>query len=141
MRSPGKWVIRSAMAKGKKDERKKEARSQSESSDEKPFRYGKEELARSVLINAYDAFQRGDMVRARQLAQSALDGKLGKGDEKAAVELAKELSIDGQSIMENPAAVAIELISRTKVPPRPYLFVAAVAATFVALVILAVWRY
>jgi hypothetical protein len=126
MRSPGKWVIRSAMAKGKKD-KKEESR--------------KEELSRSVLKTAYEAFQRGDMVQARQLAQAALDGKVGKDDEKAAVELSKELSIEGHSIMENPAAVAIEIISRTKVPPRPYLFVAAVAATFVGLVILAVWRY
>ena len=117
-----------AMAKGKKDERKEESRK-------------KEELARSVLKTAYDAFQRGDMVQARQLAQAVLDGKVGKDDEKAAAELAKKLSIDGVSIMENPPSVAIEIISRTKVPPRPYLFVAAVAAAFLGLVILAVWRY
>jgi hypothetical protein len=128
------------MAKGKKDDRKKDTRSE-EGLPEKPFRYGKDDLARSVLITAYDAFQRGDMVGARKLAQAALDGKLGKGDEKAAVELAKELSIEGHSIMENPSAVAIELISRTKVPPKPYLFVAAVGATFLGLVLLAVFRY
>lgn len=139
MRSPGKWVIRSAMAKGKKDERKKETRS--DEGLEKPFRYGKDDLARSVLLTSYDAFQRGDMVGARKLAQAALDGKLGKGDEKAAVELAKQLSIEGHSVMENPSAVAVELISRTKVPPKPYLFVAAVGATFLGLVLLAVFRY
>ena len=59
MRSPGKWVIRSAMAKGKKEERKKEARQEREGL-EKPFRYSKDDLARSVLLNAFDAFQRGD---------------------------------------------------------------------------------
>ncbi len=140
MRSPGKWVIGSAMAKGKKDERKKETRSD-EALPDKPFRYGKDDLARSVLITSYDAFQRGDMVGARRLAQAALDGKLGKGDERAAVDLAKHLSIEGHAIMENPSAVAIELISRTKVPPKPYLFVAAVAATFLGLLLLAVFRY
>jgi hypothetical protein len=120
---------RAAMAKGKKDDRKKEESRK------------KEELGRSVLKTAFDAFQRGDMVQARQLAQAVLDGKVAKDDEKAAVELAKELSIDGHAIMENPSAVAIEIISRTKVPPKPYLFVAAVATTFLVLVILAAWRY
>lgn len=101
----------------------------------------KQEPSRSVLKLAYESFQRGDMVQARQLAQAVLDGKVGRDDEKAAVELAKTLSVEGHSIMENPSAVAIELISRTKVPPRSYLLVAAVAATFLGLVILAVWRY
>jgi hypothetical protein len=101
----------------------------------------KQEPSRSVLKLAFEAFQRGDMVQARQLAQAALDGKVGKDDEKYSVELAKTLSIDGVAIMENPSAVAIEIISRTKVPPKPYLFVAAVAATFLCLVILAAWRY
>ena len=66
---------------------------------------------------------------------------MGKDDGQAAVELSKLLSVEGHVIVENPAAVAKELISRTIVPPRPYLFVAAVAAAFICLVMLAAWRY
>jgi hypothetical protein len=101
----------------------------------------KQDQSKSVLRVAYESFQRGDMVQARQLAKAVLEGKVGKDDEKAASELAKTLSIEGAVVAETPTAVANELISRTIVPPRPYLFVAAVAATFVALVILAAWRY
>lgn len=101
----------------------------------------KQDLSRSVLMLSYEAYQRGDSVQARQLAKAVLAGQVGKDDEKAAVELSKRLSIEGHVIGENPAAVATELISRTVVPPRPYLFVAAVAAAFIGLVILAAWRY
>lgn len=101
----------------------------------------KQDQSRSVLKLSFEAFQSGDMVRARQLAKAVLAGKVGKDEEKAAVELSKTLSIEGNLIMENPESVATEIISRTIVPPRPYLFVAAVAATFVGLVLLATWRY
>jgi hypothetical protein len=101
----------------------------------------KQQESRSVLKLSYEAFQRGDSVEARALAKAVLAGKVGKDDEKVAVELAKTLSIEGAIVAENPAAVATELISRTIVPPRPYLFVAAVAAAFIGLVILAAWRY
>ena len=114
-----KWVIRLAMAKGNKQEKE----------------------SKSVLRLSFDAYQRGDSVQARALAKAVIAGKVGKDDEKVAVELAKTLSADGVNIMENPAAVAVELVSRTEVPPKPYLFVAAVAAAFIGLVILAVWRY
>lgn len=113
-----KWVIRLAMAKG-----------------------NKQDQSRSVLKLSYEAYQRGDSVQARALAKAVLAGKVGKDDEKVAVELAKTLSADGHVVMEIPAAVAAELISRTVTPPKPYLFVAAVAAAFVGLVILAAWRY
>lgn len=96
---------------------------------------------RSVLKLAYEAFQRGDAVQARQLGQAVLTGKVGKDDDKVAVELAKEFSTDENPIAATPAAVAQELISRTIVPPRPYIFVAAVAGTFLALVLLAHFRY
>ena len=97
--------------------------------------------SRSVLKLSYEAFQRGDSVQARELANAVLAGKVGKDDEKVAVELAKTLSIEGAVVAENPAAVATELISRTIVAPRPYIFVAAVAAAFLGLVLLAFLRY
>lgn len=113
-----KWAIRSAMAKG-----------------------NKQDHSRSVLRVSFEAFQRGDMVQARQLANAVLEGKLGKDDDKVATELARLLSVDTHSVEESPTAVANEIINRTIVPPRPYIMVAAVAATFVVLVILAAWRY
>lgn len=96
---------------------------------------------RSVLKLAYEAFQRGDAVLARQLGQAVLAGKVGRDDEKVAGELAKEFSTDEAPIEGTPAAVAQELVSRTIVPPRPYIFVAAVAGTFLGLVLLAHFRY
>ena len=86
-----------------------------------PMAKGNKQDSRSVLKLSYEAFERGDSVQAR--------------------ELAKVLSIEGAVVAETPTAVAHELISRTIVPPRPYLFVAAVAFAFITLVILAAWRY
>jgi hypothetical protein len=101
----------------------------------------KQDQSRSVLRLSWESFQRGDMVQARQLANAVLQGRVGKDEEKAAVELAKTLSSEGNVVAETPNAVATEIVSRTIVPPRPYLFVAAVSAVFIALVILAAWRY
>jgi hypothetical protein len=115
---PAKWAIRLSMAKG-----------------------NRQDNSHSVLKLAYEAFQRGDSVQARQLSKAVLAGKVGRDDEKVAVELAKTLSVEGAVVAENPAAVATEIASRTIVPPRPYLFVAAVAAAFIGLVILAAIRY
>ena len=101
----------------------------------------KQDLSRSVLKLSYEAFQRGDSVQARQLAKAVLAGKQGKDDERAAVELASTLSSDLYTVAPTPTAVAEDLVRRTIVPPRPYLFVAAVAAAFICLVLLAAWRY
>jgi len=90
---------------------------------------------------AYDAFERGDVVSARSLAQQVLAGKVGSGDEKAAVDLAKQLSAEGAPVSETPSAVAAEIISRTNVAPRTYLFVGAAAATLTLLAVLAAYRY
>jgi hypothetical protein len=97
--------------------------------------------SRSILKLAFDAYQRGDSVQARELAQAVLAGKLGRGDEAAAPELAKTLSAEGSTITETPAAVAAELVSRTMPPVKSYWFAAAVALTFLTLVILATVRY
>lgn len=101
----------------------------------------KQDQSRSILRLSYESFQRGDVVQARQLAKAVLEGRVGRDDEKAAGELAALLSTDSHVIESTPAAVAAELVSRTIVPPKPYLFVAAVSAIFIALVILAAWRY
>lgn len=101
----------------------------------------KQDSSKSVLKLAQEAFERGDVVEARRLAQAVLAGTLGKDEAKAATELAKFLSTPEAPVDESPQAVAQELISRTGVPPRPYLFVAAVAAAYIGLVLLAALRY
>jgi hypothetical protein len=101
----------------------------------------KQDQSRSLLKIAYEAFERGDVVEARRLSHAVLGGKLGPDEVKTAGELAKKLSIPEAPVDESPQAVAQELISRSGVPPKPYLFVAAVAAAFIGLVILAIVRY
>ncbi len=101
----------------------------------------KEDQSHSVLKVAYEAFERGDMVQARALAKAVLAGKVGRDDEKVSSELGKLLSIEGAVVAETPAAVAQELISRSIVAPRPYVFVGAVVAAYVTLVIIAMVRY
>lgn len=101
----------------------------------------KQEGSRSVLKLAYEAFERGDAVQARQLAQAVRAGQVGRDDEKVAAELAKQLEGEGAPMERTPAAVAQELISRTITPGRPYLFVALVAVVFIGLVLLARYRY
>lgn len=101
----------------------------------------KQDQSRSVLKVAYEAFGRGDVVQARRLAKAVQAGQVGRDDEKVAAELAKELSVEGAVVEPTPAAVAAEIVSRTGVPARPYVFVAAVALAFIGLVILATVRY
>ena len=96
---------------------------------------------RSVLRVAFEAFERGDKVQARQLAQAVLDGKIGKEDSSVAEALAPKLSSEVAQVAPTVEAVAKEIVSRTIVPPRPYIFVAIAAATYVILVVLAAVRY
>ncbi len=101
----------------------------------------KQETGRSMLRAAYEAFRRGDVVQARDLSQQVLAGKVGKDDASAAIAIAAELSSENEKIEPTIEAVAKDLAARTIVPPRPYIFVAAAAATLVTLVILAAVRY
>lgn len=101
----------------------------------------KQDSGRSVLRVAFDAFERGDMVQARRLAQAVLDGKVGRDDASAAEALATKLSNDEAKVAPTVEAVAKEIVSRTIVPPRPYLFVAAAAVTYLTLVVIAAIRY
>ncbi|MFZ5445444.1 MAG: hypothetical protein ACOZQL_35965 [Myxococcota bacterium] len=101
----------------------------------------KDEASRSVLKLAFEAWQRGDAVQTRALAREVLAGKLGRDDEKVASELAAKLSNEEARVAETPQAVASELIDRTIVPLKPYVMVAAVAAAFITLVIIATVRY
>lgn len=96
---------------------------------------------KSVLWVAYEAWQRGDVVEARRLAQAVLAGQRGANEEKAAKELAAELTSELAPVPETIEGVAKDLLSRTGVPPKPYLMLAAVAAAYLLLVVIAVTRY
>lgn len=96
----------------------------------------KKESRQSVLDLAFEAYERGDAVRARALANEVLAGKRGADDEAAAAELA--VTLDAEPSIEG---VARNIASRTVVPPRPYVFVAAVVTAFIILVVIAVTRY
>jgi len=96
---------------------------------------------KSVLRASWEAFERGDVVTARSLAREVLAGRVGKDDPSAAEELSKKLSTDELKLDATPEAIAKEIVSRTIVPPRPYIFVGAVAFAFAVLVTLALTRY
>jgi hypothetical protein len=95
----------------------------------------------SVLKVAFEAFQEGDAVQARALALQVLAGKVGRDDPAVAKELAAKLSTPEQPVDESPQAVAQDLLSRTKVPGKPYLFAAVVLTVYLLLVVMAVVRY
>jgi hypothetical protein len=108
----------------------------------KPAKKPKAEASsHSVLKVAYEAFERGDAVQARSLAHEVLAGKVGKDDPEVAKWLASELSTPEAPVDASPQAVAQDLLSRTKVLPRPYLFAGVVAAVYLLLVVLATLRY
>ncbi len=102
---------------------------------------GKQDHGRSVLWVAFEAWQRGDVVVARRLVQAVLAGTRGPNDEKVAKELAATLGSELAPVPETVEGVAHDLLGRTGVPPKPYLMLAAVAAAYLGLVILAVVRY
>lgn len=101
----------------------------------------KDDVRQSVLKLAYEAFERGDAIQARALANQVLAGKVGKDDEAYAPELATKLSNEEQVVQPTVEAVAKDLASRTIVQPKPYIMVAVVAAAFLLLAVLAAVRY
>jgi hypothetical protein len=99
-----------------------------------------ETATHSVLRAAYEAFERGDAVTARGLALEVLAGKVGRDDAAVGKELAAALSTPEAPVDESPQAVAQDLIARTKVPGKPYVFALLVAAVYALLVGLAAAR-
>jgi hypothetical protein len=100
-----------------------------------------EAASHSLLKLAYEAFDRGDVVLARQLVREVLAGKVGKDDPEVAKALAKELSTPAAPVDESPQAVAQDLLKRTQVMGKPYLMALVVAAVYLLLVVLAAVRY
>ncbi len=97
--------------------------------------------ANSYLAAAYHCFDAGDKVRTRQFAQQVLDGHATPADPEAAKYLSAMLSTAGHPVKELPEDVAAELISRTKVPLKPFAFTLLASGIFVLLVTLALTRY
>ncbi len=97
--------------------------------------------ASSYLAAAYYYFERGDEARTRKFATHVVNGQATAADGEAAKHLAKKLSTADRAVGEDPKAVAAELILRTEVPAKPYLFGAVAAGIFVLLLTIAITRY
>lgn len=88
----------------------------------------------SLLEAAFGAYEAGDMVTARAAATAALGRAAAEREQAAAKKLAPKLFAAGEA-KEDPAAVAQELLARTRPPGRPYLFAAVSLAIFVLLLL------
>jgi hypothetical protein len=95
----------------------------------------------SRLSEAYAAFERGNAVEARTLARQVLWSEPVPADVLAAKDLASVFSVPDAEVASTPDAVARELILRTKVPGRAFLFAGLAAFVYVLLVVLATVRY
>ena len=97
--------------------------------------------ANSYLAAAYHSFEHGDEVRTRAFAQQVLDGHATPADPEAAKYLSALLSTPAHPVKDLPEDVAAELISRTKVPLKPFAFTLLASGVFVLLLTLTLTRY
>ncbi|MBI3183700.1 MAG: hypothetical protein HYZ28_16300 [Myxococcales bacterium] len=93
-----------------------------------------------MLRLAFEAYEAGDVVMARRAAHRVLSEKEPASDAEAR-ELAKSLFAPGKE-KEKPTAkeVAEEILSRTEVPRKAYLFAAIAAAIILLMLALAAFR-
>jgi len=96
---------------------------------------------RSYSAAAYDALMAGDAVTARRLAHELSAGKAGPDEANGVRKVAKELGSEGAPVAETPQGVALELIARTKAPPKAYLLAGVAALVYLVLLTLATTRY
>lgn len=108
---------------------------------EKKTKSSEAKEVRSVLQIAFQAFERGDAVWARAMANEVLAGRTARDEAAVAKSLAHTLSAEGAPVDESPQAVAQELIDRTTAPLKPVVFAGLAAFVFVLLVALAASRY
>lgn len=95
--------------------------------------------ASSMLATAYAAYERGDVVRAREAAGRALALESSEAEAQSARKLSPLLfphSPQTKTVRE----LAAELSSRTEVPRRPYLFAGVGAVLIVLMLLLALAR-
>lgn len=97
---------------------------------------------KSLLDAAFQAFERGDLVTARTLAQAVLAGKAGPDEARAARELARgPLAKDVErAVEETPASVAAYLVHKTSIPGKTFWFALLGAGLFIFLLGLAAAR-
>jgi hypothetical protein len=127
------------MAKVKKD--KQEAKTGSAPNGQVGATSKRPENERSVLRLAWERFEAGDVVGARQLANAVLGGKVGPDDLQAATDLSRQMSSAELAVPETIEGVARALVERTRPVPKSYLFAALSLGVFALLVTLAVTRY
>ncbi len=89
---------------------------------------------RSVLESAFVAYQAGDMVTARKGAKMVLASPQ-PADEAYAPRLVKELFVEDREAGAKDAAQ--ELLTRTGVFPKAYVFAGVAAAVYVLMLLIA----
>lgn len=99
------------------------------------------ERKKAVLTAAAAALESGDVVTARELAKAVISGKKGPDDDAVAQKLAKQYSSPEANVGELPEQVAQELVNRTNVPVKTYLYGAICFAVLLVLFVLARSRY
>jgi hypothetical protein len=109
---------------------------------DKPAERSEAQPLRSVLMRAWERFEAGDMVQARQLAEAVLGGKVGPDEQEGATHLAQLMSgNETLPVAETVESVARAMVERTKPVPKSYLFAAVSVGVLALLVVLAVTRY
>ena len=90
---------------------------------------------RSLLEVAWRSYQAGDMVQARRAARLVLAGGAKPADDALAKKLGRELFSAGHEA--DAQQVAQDLITRTNLPPKPFLLAGAAALIWVLLLAIA----
>lgn len=101
----------------------------------------RDEAKKSVLAAAAAALESGDVITARELAKAVITGKKGADDDAIAPAMAKQYGSSEQAVGELPEQVAQDLVSRSMVPPKAYLYAGICLSVFLLLFMLARSRY
>ena len=90
---------------------------------------------KSLLDVAWRAYEAGDAVIARRAAKLLLAGAGKDSDEAVAKKVGKQLFVGAPEV--DAKQVAAELIARTRVAPKPYLFALMAAAIWLIMLAIA----
>jgi enoyl-CoA hydratase/carnithine racemase len=94
------------------------------------------EAGTSLLEVAWKAYAAGDQVTARRAAQLLLAGASKDADEALAKKIAAELfAVEFKAA--DARAVATEIVTRTRMPPKPFLLAAAAGLIWLVLALIA----
>ncbi|MFZ5470492.1 MAG: hypothetical protein ACOZIN_13735 [Myxococcota bacterium] len=92
----------------------------------------------SLLRAAFEAYEAGDVVQARRAAKRAL-ADFSPADKNAAKELGKKLFADSK-VPTEPRELAEELLRRTEIHWKPYVFAGVALAIILLMIVLAALR-